>query len=251
MRGKLVTGVLIIGLFFGMGLTVAEALLPTVPVKHPVYLGNQPLTGEEQKALLAAQEWLKGIGYNYTPEQVYNLRKLSLQLYTPTYYQQINDQTLVHLRIMKNLEEVLLPRQIGDGGVAYLSGLTKLQNINMPDSRITDQGLKSLAGLVELRTLVLHVDTITNDGLVNLKRLTKLEILGINNAKLTDAGMIYLKDLKSIRKLFLARTEITDKAIDFLVKFDKLDRLNIQGTRITSNGYNILKAALPSCEINF
>ena len=51
-----------------------------------------------------------------------------------------------------------------DAGLAYLSGLTGLVELNLSETQVTDAGLKHLAGLSNLRELALPDDGVTAGG---------------------------------------------------------------------------------------
>ena len=78
----------------------------------------------------------------------------------------------------------------GNGGNSEQIKLVPCPNMDTP---ITDAGLVHLTGLTKLQTLNLACDQITDAGLVHLKGLTNLERLLLYNTQVTDAGVAELK----------------------------------------------------------
>jgi len=253
----LAVGMLLVG-------SIAQAaergkILPRLPtLRQPATGGSQqsqpaqeaPPTAEMQ-AKLAAQTWLKSIGYDLTLERMETLKTLRLQLYSLHHTPLINDAAMVHLKVLPNLETLALPRQIGDAGLANVAGLTKLTTLNMPDCRVTDAGLVYLKGLGQLQSLVISANSnITDVGVAHLGWLPNIEILNLNNSRITDAGVATLGTMRGMRKLFLSRTAITDGAVDHLLNYQVLERLDIQGTNISAAGLARLKSTYPNATIN-
>ena len=214
---------------------------------------NQPVAQNAVKShyrQLAAQAWLKSIGYNLTLEQMQHLKHLSLQKYTVETANLITDQNMIHLQQLPNLEELLVHRLIGDAGVMYFASLKKLKLFNMGNSRLTDRGLSVIAGMTHLENLVIPAHQhITDAGVAKLSTLKHLRLLNLTRTKITDASMPVIVQNRNMEKLFLSFTGITDAAIPYLAQLHGLQRLDIQGTGITQTGLAQLKAALPNTRI--
>ncbi len=84
----------------------------------------------------------------------------------------VTDADLEHLKVMTNLEELLL----GEG-------------------RVTDAGLEHLKGLTNLKVLHLYRTNIGDGGFERLKSLTNLEQLNAHSTQVTDAGLGHLEGL--------------------------------------------------------
>lgn len=150
---------------------------------------------------------------------------------------------LVGLRTLR-----LAHPQIDDRIAPQLAKLTRLQWLDLGDTKITDDGLSGLSGLTELRTLHLHHTRITNRGLAQLAKLTALEELTLHSTDLVDAGVTHLAALQRLHTLRLDRTLITDAAIDTLVQLRALRRLNLAHTVVTGAGVARLRE-LPELEV--
>jgi hypothetical protein len=68
---------------------------------------------------------------------------------------------------------------------------------------------------------------VTDAGLAKLAGLTRLTELGLDSVDLTDAGAARLAGIRSLRELDLYHTLVTDK------------------------GFELLKKALPECQIHY
>jgi hypothetical protein len=153
--------------------------------------GGTPQPSPEQ---LAAQAWLKSIGYDLTIEQMATLKKLVLQKYSLETVKLITDENMVHVRQLPNLEILQVHRLIGDAGVAYFAGLKKLRVFNMPDSRLTDKGLAVIGGMTQLENLVIPSHpNITDASVPYLKQMTGLQRLDIQGKGITQQGFSELK----------------------------------------------------------
>ncbi len=222
---------------------------PQQKMKAPVKLRQADIS--QQKALLEAQAWLKAVGYDRTIEQMQAMTWLRLQKYSIEMVQLITDDNLRHLKVLTNLEQLTLPRQIGDAGMANIVGLHKLRDLNIYDSKITDASMGYIKNLKDMQKLIISANDIGDAGVAQLAGLTNVTILNLSSTKISDAGIHHLTSMSGLQKLFLFRTNITDAAVPDLLKFKHLDRLNIQATGITPAGYQQLQAAMPGVEINY
>ena len=57
-----------------------------------------------------------------------------------------------------------------DAGLEHLTGLSKLEFLDLGDTQVTDAGLGHLAGLSELESLNLFNTQVTDAGLKELRR---------------------------------------------------------------------------------
>lgn len=211
-----------------------------------------PTSGTPQPSAeeLAAQAWLKSIGYDLTIERMKTLKQLVLQKYSLETVKLITDENMVHVRQLPNLEILQVHRLIGDAGVAHFAALKNLRVFNMPDSKLTDKGLAVIGGMSQLENLVIPSHpNITDAGVAKLGNLRNLSVLNLTRTQMTDASMPFIAQNKSLEKLFLSFTGITDAAVPHLKQLTGLQRLDIQGKGITQQGFAELKAALPNTHI--
>jgi len=133
----------------------------------------------------------------------------------------IRDAVIAGLEGVKSLEFLnLRGTLISHAGLRYLGGLQQLKGLDvsgnwivmrgMSDipSLITDDGLAQLSQLTRLEQLDLSVTDITDAGLVHLTALTKLKYLGLAYTKIQGPGLASLSALKELRILDLEGLEV-------------------------------------------
>ncbi len=108
-----------------------------------------------------------------------------------SYYPIVNDATLERVAEQPMATELYLRgTRITDDGLQYLSGLKKLQILDLGETEITDAGLRHLRGLAALKHLNLADTKVTAEGVEMLKKsLPKVEI----DLKLT--GKTYFRNI--------------------------------------------------------
>ena len=195
----------------------------------------------------------------------------------------IRDPELVHLKEFSDLKVLYLgfSNSVGDAGLAHLSGLTKLESLDLAYTKVGDAGVKHVAGMVELRELDLFNTNVADVGFEHLKELTKLQTLNLSSTRITDAGMVNLtrmpnlqslnlsetrmgdagamslRNLNELREVDLSNTRLTDAGLLYLNGLTKLESLDLRGTKISSKGLKHLtplkrlqSLKLSSIEIN-
>jgi hypothetical protein len=79
--------------------------------------------------------------------------------------------------------------------------------------------------------------------------LNQLEFLNLDYTNVSDEGLIHLKPLRQLKTLRLDSAKITDSGSRELQAHRQLEHLNLYHTLVTEQGYELLKKALPGCEI--
>jgi tetratricopeptide (TPR) repeat protein len=152
---------------------------------------------------------------------------------------EISDKGLAYLSGLKTLRELQLGgthSRITDTGLSHLKELKDLEFLGLTFTKITDKGLAHLSGLGKLKKLGLCDVDISDEGLSHLKNITQLRILLLRGTKVTDAGLLQLRPLVNLEVLWLNNTRITDKGIATLTGFAQLQTIDISNTRITDAG---------------
>lgn len=113
-------------------------------------------------------------------------------------------------------------------------------------------GLSHLAKFPELRKLDLSQVVLSAVGLQGLSALTALTELQIQESRLiSGANLAPLKSLETLEVLQLYAVDVDDTAVATLSELKSLKRLWIRRTKLTNEGYEMLKSALPGCEVDF
>jgi Leucine-rich repeat (LRR) protein len=134
--------------------------------------------------------------------------------------------------------------------LAYLKQFPLLDSLTLWNSGVKDDDLRHLSTLTKLRGwLNLSENPITDAGLIHLRDLTKLHYLYLNRTKVRGTGLGYLSEMKSLRELQLVKSDLTNEAVPRLQKMTSLKKLDLQGTKIRREGAEMIRQALPRCEI--
>jgi WD40 repeat protein/Leucine-rich repeat (LRR) protein len=126
---------------------------------------------------------------------------------------------LSQLSMTRGLTELNLRfTKVTDDGLAALKDWTQLRSLTLP-REVTDGGLANIAGLTELQVLRMEdAEGVTDKGVAHLKGLTKLLELNLGSTKITDECLKYIVDMKSLRVLRTSFTGVSSKALKQLRK---------------------------------
>ena len=164
----------------------------------------------------------------------------------------ISDAGLGLIKLFQELRKLHLRgcEHITDDAIIHLSEITHLQNLILP-YQIGDQGLAHLKGLREMQDLVLSSTQITDAGLVHVQEMAELHTLQLNGCEnLTDTGMVHLSGLKNLQVLNLNATQITDAGLPHLARLTNLQQLDLGNClKVSMDGIQTLQAELPACTI--
>lgn len=137
---------------------------------------------------------------------------------------------LAHLSTLKQLEDLQYPMtRLHDADLAPLAGLSRLRELNLTcgeGSTVGDAGLAHLAGLRELRVLALDGPSkISNEGLTLIGGPGRLEHLSFNGSRITDLkGLAPLVGLKSLN---LMQVPVDDAGLAPISRFPRLMHLTL------------------------
>jgi hypothetical protein len=176
------------------------------------------------------------------------------------------------IRQLKSLRKVKLTgSRINDEYVEQLSGCTKLEIIELVDTRITDRSLAILGQLKNLRQVILafcpgvtdrgimelgklseleafvltDAPNVTGTGLAALQTATKLRELDLSWSPITDEGVKVLGKHPALQKLVLEECPISDKSLKVIETMPQLRQIVVDGTKITKAGIESLQKARP------
>jgi Leucine-rich repeat (LRR) protein len=171
--------------------------------------------------------------------RISNLRSLTIGSFWEE--GELSDRGLGSLGRLKRLRHLGIVGSPGgnvtDKGLAWLSKLTDLRELELGGLPITDDGLKRIATLGSLEALDLGITGITSAGLANLSPLKgHLERLILRNTEITDDGLASLSELKELRTLDLYGTQIGDAGLAKLAGLSELRELDLYETNVTDDG---------------
>lgn len=164
-----------------------------------------------------------------------SLRELRLDV------SKIRGPGLVYLEKLPSLRYLILSgKNFGDDGLAYITNLKSLRRLKLwgAELKITDSGLAHLSKLTGLEELnFIWINRITDRGIMHLKPLRSLKKVDFQLSPITDKGLAHLTDLNSLESL--EGVSLTDEGMAYLEQFGKLKCLNIRASRerpFTDNG---------------
>ena len=91
---------------------------------------------------------------------------------------------------------------------------------------------------------------VSSVGWAIIKEQKNVKSLILTRCKLKDFDISSVTNLVVLEYLDLSGNELTDACLDSLKAVKGLRTLNMAGTKITPRGFEMLKAALPECNIN-
>ncbi len=166
-------------------------------------------------------------------------------------YAEITDPTLVHLRVLSDLQSLSLNgNPITDVALSHMRGLKRLEGLNLFECPITDGGLANLRELTQLQYLDLSYTEITDAGMIELESLTKIKELQLSGTQITDAGLARLFRATTLEGLSLRNTLITDAGLRHLERLTRLHELRLEGCLATEAGVARLREVLPKASVS-
>lgn len=169
----------------------------------------------------------------------------------------VSIEGLKSLNNLKGLTKLYLHEIAQDGSVMDISGLVKLEDLNIStprgsDKLLTDADLACLGKLKKLKHIQLDLQSpIGDEGLKHLSGLENLGYLCIGGGNITDEGLSHLKGMKKLQSLTLYSPRLTDKGLRHLEELTGLLWLSIYNNdNISDEALARLNGKLPyACRI--
>ena len=127
-------------------------------------------------------------------------------------------------------------RTITESGLAILSEVPGLWELNLKATKMTDDRMRHLADLTSLKELDLSNNRIGDAGLIHLANLQKLGELDASENQIAGTGLCHLAGLSMLRHLDLSKNFIGDNGLIHLVGLPKLSFLDLSENQITNQG---------------
>lgn len=138
----------------------------------------------------------------------------------------------------------------GHGVKTSPSSVLGLQELGLPEAKLSNADLVRLGVLQKLTTLSLRRTGISNAGLAHLQALPKLTSLNLSELDITDAGLKSLIPLAGrLTELDLEGTLVTDNGLKHLTGFRQLTRLRLP-VQISAAAESRLKKSLDGCVLS-
>ncbi|MGN6546692.1 MAG: leucine-rich repeat domain-containing protein, partial [Aureliella sp.] len=123
-----------------------------------------------------------------------------------------------------------------------------LERLDLSENDADDSTLEAISGLAKLQELELVTTRVTDEGLKYLVKLP-LKNLALDDVyDITDAGMEYVGKIKTLEVLSLSKTGVTDEGLAQLSGLENLRQLSLDNTVVSKKGVNELKSKLPKLE---
>ncbi|HUW61477.1 MAG TPA: carboxypeptidase regulatory-like domain-containing protein [Candidatus Bathyarchaeia archaeon] len=149
----------------------------------------------------------------------------------------VQDADLAYLSHLTGLRNVELPNtSIGNEGLWYLQDLTGLTRLNLNSTQVTDQGLAYLSNMTQMQELILNRTNVSDAGMAHLADMANLRYLDLWQANLTDEGLQQLSNLQNLELLGIEDTLVTDAGMQYLAELTNLEGLNLGKVAITDAG---------------
>lgn len=141
----------------------------------------------------------------------------------------------------------LLPRSIGDDGLAHLAGLTELESLGVAGNTIRGPGLLALRESTKLKELDLTESSLTDGGMEHVAAFRELTTLHLGSTSISNLGIDHLRGLTQLKELSLSETSISEGAFPVLEQMKQLATLALFHSTISDAAIAKLRAALPGC----
>jgi len=200
-----------------------------------LWIQNSPITNKGLSYLSGLKSLRKLLLHNgrgdgnmeVTGSGLAYLKELPLT-YLRLYQLKLDESRLTHLAGLKQLEELEVKGMpMRDEDLAVIGKLTKLKRLNFDSDTVSDGGMAYLAGLTALEDLAPWV-LMTDAGLSHLINLDKLQRLQIKG-DITEKGLSHLAKLKALRNLrIVSANDFSNASMEQLQKnLPMLQRLNV------------------------
>jgi hypothetical protein len=146
------------------------------------------------------------------------------------------------LRFLRSL--TMRACNVSDTDLVALGRLVRLVELNISDNpAVTDKGLAHLSPLLLLKQLNLEGTGVVGTGLTSLTNLRQLEQLSLRGTRIGSSSLISLVRLKTVKQLFLGGKVGTDLTIGYVKRMPGLERLTLSDTMVSGQGLLQMKDA--------
>lgn len=185
-----------------------------------------------------------------TDEGLKNLRGLSHLTDFTAWNTAITDQGLANMtdegrQPLRELRGVELQRtQVTNTGLRYLVGSEKLENLKIPDTKVSDANV--LLSFPKLSVLSVSTTEISGEALVVLKELASLTSLIVDGTQLEEGGDRHVGSLEQLTSLHIVDAQRLDSSV--LNSLNNITKLSVSTSEIDELFWSTLRD-MPRLEV--
>lgn len=155
-------------------------------------------------------------------------------------------QEIPSLGYLENLNALNAP--VTDEHLEPIGRTDSLLALNLTNTNVGDAGMAHLTGLDNLVSLEIYGTDVTDKGLEAVGRLYTLKILNIGNTRVTG-DLSQLLPLENLERLLAGNLELSDDVVATLVDLPNLRRLDIPNATISDEARAELRQKKPTIEV--
>lgn len=160
------------------------------------------------------------------------------------------DWLLAYASCLDTLEHVQVwGAALTDHGVAQLTGLHRLRQLDLSRTSVSDHGVRHLAQFPSLEMLELWRTQISDQALAALSKHANLQQLGVGGTRITDAGLAELPAFPALTTLVLEYCGITDAGARHLMAAKHLKVVSLTGAAVSNAMVKELQSAIPGIDV--
>ncbi|MBK8091676.1 MAG: protein kinase [Verrucomicrobiaceae bacterium] len=141
-------------------------------------------------------------------------------------------------------------RPILDSDFELLALLPEVHVLSLAHQKaFTSKGIEQLRVLRQINNIQFTGTKVNDSCLKIITALPSLCVLNFDNTMITDQGVAELNSRQDYISLDFTNCDITDAAAKTLASFKRLKQLRLGRTKVTATAIQMLRAALPDCNI--
>lgn len=146
------------------------------------------------------------------------------------------------------LEELVMHfNPLGEKGLSYVAGLTRLRRLGINGYAGPAGSFRHLAALENLEWLVASTSETSDEDVAHLSRCQNLRVLSLYGGNFTPSGCAAIARLKNLEDVTLFKLHIDERNVESFLKLPKLKTLYAE--TISDGGRRRLEAAHPGAYI--
>lgn len=148
-----------------------------------------------------------------------------------------SDNVLVHFKDSALRSLRLSGTRVSDRGVLYcLTSISRLESIDVSQTKVGDSGLAPLLGSSSILSLQLNGSRVGDLSAPLLCSLPNIVELDIGNSQFTDIGVGKCSSIRSLKHMYVAELGVSDSVLPALSKLTKLITLDVSSNPVSASG---------------